>query len=538
MRLAEARFIGFKRFTDLRITGIPAAAKLVVLAGPNGSGKSSIFDAFRTWAASRGGGGSWDESYGAKVGAEAINWASHVDLSFHDGVPEGPDSVKKLVYIRSAFRNEAEVQVSSLARLASPVDSPRINRLIDNDVSVSDNYQLLIMQSVDGLFDSAIPDAMSKGELRDRIIGSVQRAMAPVFPDLQLHGISGVGSGGNSGSFYFDKGESKRFLFKNLSAGEKAAFDLILDVVIKREYFDDSIWCIDEPETHLNTRVQGLVLETLLDLLPDSCQLFIASHSIGFMRKARDLARSSPGSVAFIDLEGLDFDQPVSIGTVTPTRDFWSRTLDVALGDLAELVAPEQLILCEGRPPRGQNDRKAAFDANCYSRIFGVSFPNTEFISVGNSDDAGGDRLDLGRTIQALVTGTQITRLIDRDMRTPEEVAMLTEDGVHVLSRRHLEAYLLDDEVIGRLCETVGQPDRITDALAVKADEIAQSVQERGNDPDDLKSAAGGIYKGLRRLLKLTGAGSDWNAFARDTLCPLVAPGTAVYEELRTDIFD
>jgi len=113
------------------------------------------------------------------------------------------------------------------------------------------------------------------------------------------------GQVGTPDPFYFDKGESQRFLFKKLSAGEKAAFDLILDVVIKREYFDNSSWCIDEPETHLNTRVQGLVLQTLLDLLPDACQLFIASHSIGFMRKSWDLARSSPGSVAFIDLQGV-----------------------------------------------------------------------------------------------------------------------------------------------------------------------------------------------------------------------------------------
>jgi len=154
--LAEARFLGFKRFTDLRITGIPSSAKLVVLAGPNGSGKSSIFDGFRTWAASRGGGGSWDESYGAKVGADAISWTNHVELSFHGDVPKGPDAIKKLVYIRSALRNEADFQVNSLVRLASPIDSPRINQLIDNDMSVSDNYQRLIMQSVDGLFDSTI----------------------------------------------------------------------------------------------------------------------------------------------------------------------------------------------------------------------------------------------------------------------------------------------------------------------------------------------------------------------------------------------
>jgi hypothetical protein len=34
VRLATAHFIGFKRFTDTLISGIPAAARLVVLAGP------------------------------------------------------------------------------------------------------------------------------------------------------------------------------------------------------------------------------------------------------------------------------------------------------------------------------------------------------------------------------------------------------------------------------------------------------------------------------------------------------------------------
>ena len=94
---------------------------------------------------------------------------------------------------------------------------------------------------------------------------------------------------------------------------------------------------------------------------------------------------------------------------------------------------------------RGTTDRKAAFDATCYQRIFAAEYPNTDFLSVGNSDDAGNDRLEIGRAIQALASGTEVIRLIDRDMRSNEEVQALQADNVRVLSRRHLEAFLLDE---------------------------------------------------------------------------------------------
>lgn len=539
MRIKSAKYVGFKRYTDMTIEGIPETARLVVLAGPNGSGKSSIFDGIRTWHSVNGAASSnWDESYGHKAGAPDMSWPEHVKLEFHHEIPAGPEERKKMVYIRSAFRNEADFTVNNFARLASPLDNPRINRLIDNDVSVSDNYQRLIMLTIDGIYDSSIPDDTTKGEIRDRIIGEVRKAMAKVFPDLLLSGVGGIGasSAQGVGTFYFDKGSSKGFLFKNLSAGEKAVFDLLLDAVVKREFYDDTIWCIDEPETHLNTRVQGLLLETLVDLLPSDCQLWIASHSIGFMRKAWEMAQIEPGTVTFLDLQGVDFDAPASVRPVNPTREFWARTLDVALGDLATLVAPEQVVLCEGRPARGATDQKAAFDATCYGRIFAAEFPNTDFLSVGNSNDAGQDRLEIGRAIQALASGTQLIRLIDRDMRSPDEVNLLTESGVRVLSRRHIESYLLDDEVINALCVGEGQPDKIQQAVEIMAEELAASA-ERGNDSDDCKSAGGSFYTRVRRLLGLTSAGGSWDAFARDTLAPLVRPGMVVYDELRRDVF-
>ncbi|MBX2929373.1 MAG: AAA family ATPase [Saprospiraceae bacterium] len=46
MRISTLQLSNFKRFTELRIEGIPESAKLVMLIGANGSGKTCIFDAF------------------------------------------------------------------------------------------------------------------------------------------------------------------------------------------------------------------------------------------------------------------------------------------------------------------------------------------------------------------------------------------------------------------------------------------------------------------------------------------------------------
>ncbi|EKY01379.1 hypothetical protein HMPREF9163_00305 [Selenomonas sp. oral taxon 138 str. F0429] len=62
--------------------------------------------------------------------------------------------------------------------------------------------------------------------------------MNRVFEDLEF---SSLGEPLKSGNFYFTKGISKNFVYSNLSAGEKAAFDLILDLVIHSRYYPDTI---------------------------------------------------------------------------------------------------------------------------------------------------------------------------------------------------------------------------------------------------------------------------------------------------------
>ena len=121
----------------------------------------------------------------------------------------------------------------------------------------------------------------------------------------------------------------KSFSYQNLSGGEKAAFDLLLDMVVKRRSFDDTVFVIDEPEAHMGTRLQGALLEELYRLIPDN-SMWIATHSIGMMRKARELYEAHPGEVIFLDFEGQNFDEPVNLHPIAPTRAFWERVLRVA----------------------------------------------------------------------------------------------------------------------------------------------------------------------------------------------------------------
>jgi hypothetical protein len=155
------------------------------------------------------------------------------------------------------------------------------------------------------------------------------------------------------------------------------------------------------------------------------------------MRRARDIEAQEPGSVAFLDFYDIDFDRPQVLRPTRVNRQFWDRVLDVALDDIAKLVVPRRVVLCEGAP-LGSPGKNTAHDAVCYNAIFESEFPDTRFVSAGNSYDVQSDRLALSSCIEALVSGCTVTRLIDRDDHSPVDVANFEEQGIRVLSRRHL----------------------------------------------------------------------------------------------------
>jgi hypothetical protein len=533
MHIKQLHITGFKRFTDFTIRNIAPQTKLVVLTGPNGSGKSSVFDAMMQWHRFHGGYNiGWNEIYHRKAGATVIGEGQTVSIDFHEELPKEPQDRKKAVYVRSAYRNDPDFTTTQLSRMGSVLDGRRVARLIDNDAVVSENYQRLVSASVAGLY-SGEHDTRTVGELREKFIGQVRNSMGRVFDDLLL---SGPGDPLTNGAFYFEKGTSKNFHYMNLSGGEKAAFDLILDVIVKRTEYDNTVYAIDEPEAHMHTRLQSRLLEELLNLMPEHSQLWIATHSIGMMRKAKEVKEAKPLDVAFLDFGEANWDSAVVLLPKEVDRAFWMKSLDIALDDLAALVAPSRIVLCEGELTKTSGSARSEFDAKCLRTIFAREFSDTDFMSAGNSSDVESDRLHLARSLRHLFSKMDVVRIVDRDDKSSTEVADLNAQGVRVLSRRHLECYLLDDEIIAKLCIAEGKGQLVSSALDAKKTAVANSVS-RGNACDDVKSAAGEIYTRLKSLLALSACGNTCEAFLRDTMSPLLTPDTQTYANLRQDVF-
>lgn len=531
MKIQSIRLTTFKRFTDLTIQNIPTTARLVILAGPNGCGKSSIFDALNMWRMNIGLRSSgWDPAYHVK-GSESRQWNELIRIRFHDPAPRTPEEEAKAIYVRTAYRNEPDFVYSGVQHVESALKENRFSRMIDNDTAVSSNYRRILAQAVEDIFEKE-PPGTTVGAFRDKAIGDIRDSVARIFPVLLLNSL---GSPMKAGTFKFDKGVSKGFHYKNLSGGEKAVFDLLLDIVLKRREFNDTVFCIDEPEAHMNSRLQGALLDELYQIVPESSQLWLATHSVGMMRRARDLAVKHPGSVVFLDLAELDYDQPQIIEPAKLTRVFWEKALNVAIDDLASLIVPDRVVICEGKP-LGAGGRNLEIDARCYNQIFENEYSDTRFLSGGNASSVETDRLALVQSIEALARGAKVIRLIDRDDLGVTEIAEKKKLGIKVLSQRHLESYLYSDEILTALCQKVGKPGEEKNVLADKETAVAASVA-RGHAPDDVKSAASDIYTSMKRRLGLTKCGNDTTSFMTETLLPLVRPETAVYKELRMDIF-
>ena len=303
MRVKDVHLTNYKRFTDLNILDIPEHTRLVVLVGPNGSGKSSLFDAFLHKAhGQKGNYNLTDEKGGYYVKDEAREdvptttrqvW-NKIKIQMHSVQPDN-DSWKQVFSVRSAYRNESDFRTNGIRRLNALSDTVQYSRIIDNDASVSDCYSRLAWQRLSDV-DSEAPDATTFGQYRQESLGELHRVMGELFDDPVLK-LSNFGGTHESGTFRFTKGAAYNFLYKNLSGGEKAVFDVLLGLFVSKDEFKDAIYCVDEPEAHVAAALHGPLLKGMLDLLPEESQLWISTHSSGFIRKAYDIKNSGQGVV-------------------------------------------------------------------------------------------------------------------------------------------------------------------------------------------------------------------------------------------------
>lgn len=531
MRIKNVQINNFKRFTDLQITSLPNTAKLVVLVGPNGSGKTSLFEAFNHWYRLEGHGTVGKEDFFVKKDSSVSNsnwYTNKVNIEFHDTYEK--QQLKDKFYFRTAYRNEPDFTVQSLSNQQNPTQSSKFETLNGNDLTVSENYQRLISQTIAGVFSST-NNTKTVEQYREELIGEIKTSLKNVFDDLTL---SSIGDPLSNGSFYFEKGNSKDFHYKNLSAGEKSAFDLLLDLIIKSKYYSNTIFCIDEPEAHMHTRLQSKLLAELYRLIPEHSQLWISTHSIGMLKEAEDLENKNPNSVTFLDFDNRDFDVAEIIEPTKINKSIWNRFFELALSDFSKLISPEKIVFCEGT----QQGRKCQnFDAQIYSKIFEEKHHNATFVSVGSCSEIEDLENKSIKLVSNILKASTVIKFVDRDDKSSHEVAELLTKGIKTLEKRHIENYLLDDEIITKLCMINGQNDKIETCLTAKREAIKDSIENRNNSADDVKSASGKIYTELKRILGLTRCGNNTIAFLRDTMAPLITDDTNIYKELERQIF-
>ena len=222
------------------------------------------------------------------------------------------------------------------------------------------------------------------------------------------------------------------------------------------------------------------------------------------------------------------------LSPTTLDKTAWEKMLSITLDDLSKQIAPEIMIICEGS---SSGTRRKNFDAEIYNKILGAHMPNVVFISGGSAYQVEQNGNMLREILGSILPQTKIISLIDRDDMTNEKVQKIeSKCNTIVLQKRNLESYLFSDDVLEAFVKKEGKPDRYEQVLQLRSDELSAS-SERGNQSDDLKSAAGSIYIKLKKSMDLNQQGNNADEFMMYTLAPLIKPGMGTYENLKSAIW-
>ncbi|MCK5466292.1 AAA family ATPase [Candidatus Parcubacteria bacterium] len=484
MKLKTVRLKNFKRFDDLIINLGDNSKKIIALVGPNGCGKSSVFDAF-------------EEKLKDYKGASQNEHASYFSKLWHSIFPEkrlesynknesiiitegggATNFDKKSFYIRSAYRFTPKLKVDSIKAQPDIIEDhnrPYSSNAIDS--RMQSNYERLLSR----LLYEFEQGNKTGTEFKKEFLEKINKILENIL-DVKVSSLGNVGDG--KGQLFFEKENSKNFPYENLSSGEKEVVDIIIDLVIKTPDFNNTVYCIDEPELHLNTAIQRKLLTEIEKLVPDNCQLWIATHSIGFLRALQEELKDKS---SILDFSVKDyFNGTVEIKPIATTRDNWHRIFKTALEDLTGLLAPKKIIYCEGEKSSDENGDEKGLDATIYNQIFSVSHPDTLFVSSGGNKESDGYSVVALQILNKAFKDVELYLLKDRDKKTKEQRQGFLDDNSmnRMLKRHEIENYLFDKEILkkyhfgkGTNFDELKYESKITDIINQDLKSIQQDIQ-------------------------------------------------------------
>lgn len=524
---------GYKRFHHLTIDLGEKPARIVALVGPNGCGKSSVLDGvlyYNSMHRALGNQGARDYTYHSMHADTNYNQNS-IAMLFEGDEDFGSARQRRLalgkpetlISFRSCYRYNSNVKINEVRAIPDIArDNYGASTSADIDGKMEDNYRRLHAK-----YNQYLEEKDSKpSEAKAKIVGDLNASLKKCL-DLEVHSLGNVEA--NKGTLYFKKSDhAKAFEFNVLSAGEKEVVDILLDLYLRQHDYDDTVFLIDEPELHVNTAIQRKLLVEMNRLVGASCQLWVTTHSIGFLRALQEDLREQCQVVYF--KEGTRFGaEPITLKPIAPSLKTWREIFATALDDLAGLVCPKRIIYCEGRAESGGGGRERGLDADVLNTVFARAYPDTQFVSSGGNTELDQRMAITVGIISKVLPTLEIFLLKDRDLasgkkttETDRQLYLSNNPATHRVVRRwEIENYLYDQEVLQAYCA----------AEKLAFDGAAYSTLVSNIIDDDVKAHTARI-KNICSIITTI----DPEKFKRN-LAAVIHSDMGVYKELERCIF-
>jgi len=442
MKITKLELKNFKRFDDLTIdlTSLVEPAKLVLLIGTNGSGKSSVFDAFEVLNTMGRVDHSISDSYyytkkesedfNVIVTTDELNNSNNFVTETLDLSSNYKNLKKQSFYGRTSVRQIPKLTRTSLGQgnVSFENDTDRPQTYIDRD----NRFENDIEKVASSILTDVFKGNNSTEEIIESYINPINRSFENIFGTevgtrIKLISIKPPLEG-KTAEILFKKGISQ-IPYDYLSSGEKEIFNILLNLLTRTEYFQDTIYFLDEIDLHLNTQLQKNLLKEITEKwIPEKCQLWTASHSLGFIEYANEAEHAS-----IIDFDNLNFDVPQLI-TPSPKKNFDVFEIAVSKEFLSKVFEGKRIVFSENTDT---------------SRYNNLNLNNTVFF-------VGKDKSDVFHKAK---NSSAHDGLIDRDYLTDEEIIDLLRayQNLFILNYYSIENYFYHPENLEEYYKSVGK---------------------------------------------------------------------------------
>jgi AAA15 family ATPase/GTPase len=433
MKIKSLQLKNFKRFTDLTLKEIPEKARVVLLIGSNGSGKSSVFDAFEYLSNQNG--KAWKQA-----NLEFRKDASTPESIIFETYDYGEEGIinkawkrsNKLnaysFYGRTSFRQVPRLTKTNLGtQFNIEGDDDRAASFIDRDVRFENDLEHLFGKLLKEFFKTND----DKSEIKEKVINPINASLERIFnksngTKLQLIEIIPPLEG-KVAEINFKKGESS-FHYNYLSAGEKEVFNILINLVARVEYYKETVFYFDEIDLHLNTRLQYNFIKEITEYwIPNNCQFWTASHSLGFIQYAKESE-----DAVILDFDDYDFDKPrILVPEPKDNPNLYQIAVDKEL--LSSLFKDFAIVFVEN------TDKK---------HYASLAIPSTIFIPENGRNGV------YHKTKEENYSG-----LVDRDFLSDDDITEIEKQykTLGILRYYSIENYLYHPDNLQEYCKNIGK---------------------------------------------------------------------------------